>query len=66
MKSEIIQKDTKDMKGWTIRKGTQVFIVKIAKIKNPMTQKIETFKIVKVDNGTCNTDLMPETCIKEV
>ena len=66
MKEVIADKDIVDIKGWTIPKGTKIFITKEVNIKNPMTKKDEHFKVVKIDNGTNDLNLMPETCIKEV
>ena len=65
-KTRIIKKKTKDIKGMTIPKGTKVFIIKSFKIKNPIKQHTEQWKIVRIDNGTGNIKLMPQTAIKEV
>jgi len=64
MESEIVEKDTKDIKGWIIPKGTRIFIKKEARIKNPRTNKEELFRVVLIDNGTGIKRLCPETCIK--
>jgi len=63
-KTMVMDKDLIDVKGWTIPKGTTVFILKENKLKNPMTKKTEHWFNVKIDNGTGDLSLMPETAFK--
>ena len=72
-KTIVTKSDIVDVKGMTIPKGTQLFIMKKpAEIKNPMSGKTEIWYVVKVDNGTryegnkIALDLMPETAFKMV
>jgi hypothetical protein len=65
IREETTKKDIKDIKGWTIPKGTVLYIVKERKIKSPITNIISNWKLVRVDNGTGLIDCMPETCIVE-
>ena len=64
IKTEIVEKDIKDLKGFTISKGTRLFILKETIINNPITKRTELFKVVKIDNGTEDLRLMTETCFK--
>lgn len=66
MKTIKIDKDIVDVKGWTIPKGSTLYIEKETEIKNPTTGKIEIWRTVKVDNGTGDLSLMPETAFKEI
>jgi hypothetical protein len=61
MKEIVTKKDVKDKQGWTIPKGTTLFIIK--ELKNPMTKKEEL--IVYVDNGTGQKNLMPKTLVEK-
>ena len=64
LKSKIIKKDVTDLKGYTIRKGTKIFIIKEFDLVHYKTQKNEHFTKCLVDNGTDNYNLMPETVFK--
>jgi hypothetical protein len=61
MKQIITKKDVKDKKGWTIPKGTRLFVE--TTLKNPMSGKEEL--IVYVDNGTADFRLMPKTLLEK-
>ena len=61
----ITDKDITDVKGWIIPKGTTLHVSKESKIKNPMSGKTEIWRVVKVDNGTGDQELMVETAFKE-
>jgi len=59
--------DIVDVKGIVIEKGTKLHVIKEPKpLLNPMTQKTEQWLIVRVDNGTGDLSLMPETAFKTV
>lgn len=60
----VTKKNIKDVKGTTIPEGTTVFIIKEKIIMNPETQQLEKWAIIKIDNGTNEQGLMPETAIK--
>ena len=64
-KQETLKQDVTDVKGWKISAGTTIHIIKESTIKNPMTGKTELWKVVKIDNGTGDLSLMPETAFKE-
>ena len=66
LKSQIIKKDVKDMKGITIRKGTKIFIIKEFDLVHYRTKQNEHFTKCLIDNGTAIYDLMPETAFKQV
>ena len=66
LKSKIIKKDTKDIKGITIPKGTRIFILKEFDLEHYRTHELEHFTKCLIDNGTDIKTLMPETVIKEV
>ena len=59
----IVKKDTPDLRGMTIPKGTKLFITNDSAPIHPT----DGYKIVvvRVDNGTGHLDLMPETAIRE-
>jgi CxxC motif-containing protein len=56
-----VKKDVKDERGWTIPKGTVLYIIK--ELRNPVT-KIDML-VVYVDNGTGIKDLMPKTLVRK-
>jgi len=62
---EKIEQDIVDGKGWTIPRGAKIHVVKEFDVKNPITQRNEHFKVVRIDNGTDDINLFPETFIKE-
>tara|TARA_R100000687_G_scaffold73435_1_gene64040 strand:- start:439 stop:657 length:219 start_codon:yes stop_codon:yes gene_type:complete len=66
LKSKIIKKDVTDLKGYTIRKGTKIFIIKEFDLVHFRTKINEHFTKCLVDNGTDNYNLMPETVFKQV
>ena len=66
LKSKIIKKDTKDLKGTTIPKGTRIFILKEFDLEHYSTHELEHFTKCLIDNGTDIKTLMPETVFKEV
>ena len=66
LKSKIIKKDTKDLKGITIPKGTRIFILKEFDLEHYSTHELEHFTKCLIDNGTDIKTLMPETVFKEV
>ena len=59
----VTEKEIKDIKGWTIKKGTTLFVINDSAPKHPR----DGYKLllVRVDNGTGILDLCPETCIKD-
>jgi hypothetical protein len=57
----IIKRDVIDNIGWTIPKGTRVFILK--ELVNPVTKK--EMLIIQIDNGTGINKLMPRTLIEK-
>lgn len=59
----VTEKEIKDIKGWTISKGTTLFVMNDSAPKHPR----DGYKLllVRVDNGTGILDLMQETCIKD-
>ena len=66
MTTRIIKKDTKDLKGITIPKGTRIIILKEFDMEHHRTHEIEHFTKCLIDNGTNIKTLMPETVFKEV
>lgn len=56
----VADKDIVDVQGWTITKGTKMFVMKEASIKHP-TKGMMHFLVVRIDNGTEDLALMPET-----
>jgi len=64
LKSKIIKKDVIDLKGWKIRKGTKIFIVKEFDLIHFRTKQKEHFTKCFIDNGTDDFNLMPETVFK--
>ena len=52
LKSKIIKKDVIDLKGYTIRKGTKIFIVKEFDLVHFRTHEKEHFTKCLIDNGT--------------
>ena len=60
-KEVIIKENIIDNIGWTISKGTKIFILK--EIINPMTKK--EMLIIQIDNGTNDKELMPKTLIEK-
>ena len=64
----VTEKDIKDLKGWTIRKGTKLAVT----MEGPVTPKVmlregeKPYKVivVRVDNGM-GWELCPETAIRE-
>ena len=66
LKSKIIKVDTVDLKGWKIRKGTKIFIIKEFNLIHFRTKQNEHFTKCLIDNGTGMFDLMPETAFKQV
>ena len=56
-------KEIIDIKGWTIPKGTTLFVINDSAPKHPR----DGYKllVVRIDNGTGHLDLCPETCIKD-
>jgi hypothetical protein len=61
MQELIMDKDRKDVKGWTIPKDTRIFI--LDELLNPMSKKKEL--IVAIDNGTGIKKLYPKTLIED-
>ena len=66
LKSKIIKKDVTDLKGWKIRKGTKIFIIKEFNLIHFRTKQNEHFTKCFIDNGTKDVNLMPETVFKQV
>ena len=66
LKSKIIKKDVTDLKGWKIRKGTKIFIIKEFNLIHFRTKQNEHFTKCLIDNGTGMFDLMPEAAFKQV
>ena len=66
LKSKIIKKDVTDLKGWKIRKGTKIFIIKEFDLVHFRTHEKEHFTKCLIDNGTGLKNLMPETVFKQV
>ena len=66
LKSKIIKKDVTDLKGTTIRKGTQIFIIKEFNLIHFRTKQNEHFTKCFIDNGTNDVNLMPETVFKQI
>ena len=64
LKSQIIKKDVKDMKGITIKKGTKIFVIKQFYLIHFRTHEKEKFTKCLIDNGSGIYDLMPETAFK--
>jgi hypothetical protein len=64
LKSKIIKVDTVDLKGWKIRKGTKIFIIKEFNLIHFRTKQNEHFTKCFIDNGTKDVNLMPETVFK--
>jgi hypothetical protein len=56
-------KDIVDSQGWTISKGTKMYVMKEASIKHP-TLGVKHFVVVRIDNGTGVLELMPETAFE--
>jgi hypothetical protein len=56
-------KDIVDLQGWTIQKGSKMFVMKDAVLISPSEGKVR-FLVVRIDNGTGVLDMMPETAIK--
>jgi len=56
------KQDIVDLKGWTIKKGTEVHVMKVCP-KHP----IHGYRLllVRIDNGTGSFNLMPETVVKD-
>lgn len=56
------EKEGRDLKGWVIPKGTRLFVMKEAP-KHP----VEGYKVlvVRVDNGTGDLKLCPETVVRD-
>lgn len=63
LREVVTKKEIKDIKGWTIPKGTSLFVTNDSAPKHPR----DGYKllVVRVDNGTGHLDLMQETCIKD-
>jgi hypothetical protein len=57
------EKEIIDIKGWTIKKGSELFIMKDDLPKHPSLGY--RLMVVKVNNGTDDYELCPETCIKD-
>ena len=57
------EKEIIDIKGWSIKKGTELFIMKEGLPKHPRLGY--SLIVVKVNNGTDDYLLCPETCIKD-
>ena len=59
----VTKKEIKDIQGWTISKGTTLFVVNDSAPKHPsLGYKL---LVVRIDNGTGILDLCPETCVKD-
>jgi hypothetical protein len=56
-----LEKDVKDLKGWTIPKGSIIYVIKEGPIHPRFGYRI---LLVKVDNGTGHLELMPETAVR--
>lgn len=63
IRTVVTPKTIKDIKGFTIQKGTRLFVTNDSAPKHPR----EGYKllVVRVDNGTGHTNLCPETCVKD-
>lgn len=57
------ENDILDSQGWTISKGTKMYVMKEASIKHP-TEGMKHFVVVRIDNGTGILELMPETAFE--
>lgn len=57
----VIEKEMKDLKGWTIPKGTVLGVVK--EMERPARMGGGKTLLVRVDNGTGHWDLCTETVI---
>lgn len=64
LRTVVVPKAIKDIKGFTISKGTRLFVTNDSAPKHPR----EGYKllVVRVDNGTGHTHLCPETCVKDI
>jgi hypothetical protein len=62
IKSVTATQDIVDLKGWTVKKGTVVHVMKVCP-KHP----IHGYRLllVRIDNGTGSFNLMPETVVKD-
>lgn len=58
----VVKKDVVDLKGMTIRKGTKIYVMKEGP-EHP-TEKYRVL-VVRVDNGTDDLSLCPETAIRD-
>ena len=65
IRTEETTEEIVDVKGWTISKGTTIHVMKESTIKNPMTEKTEHWKVVRIDNGTGDLKYMSETAYKK-
>lgn len=63
LREVVTKKEITDIKGWKISKGTTLFIMNDSAPKHPR----EGYKllVVRVDNGTGDAELCPETCVKD-
>ena len=57
------KKEIIDIKGWTIKKGTELFIMEDDLPKHPSLEY--RLILVRVNNGTNDFELCQETCIKD-
>lgn len=57
-------KNIEDVKGWTIPKNARIFVLKEGP-EPPKGMDIKKMLVVRIDNGTGDLDLMPETAIYE-
>lgn len=65
MKTEILKSDVVTVDFWTIPKGTKIIITKEFSLRNPKGE-METWRKVKIDNGTEDINLFPENAYKIV
>lgn len=60
----IVKKDCKDIKGWTIPKGTTLHVVDDSLPKAPFGDNHQIL-VVRIDNGTGDLKLMPEAFVRD-
>lgn len=60
MREIVTNKEVMDLKGWTIPKGTKLHVMKEGPVHPTEGHKV---LLCRVDNGTDNLSLMPETIV---
>lgn len=63
MKKFTVKEDVQDMKGWTIPKGTELFIMNDKAPKHPTLG--HRCIVVRVNNGTDDPKMCPETVVRD-